>query len=954
MSHVNLPRIIILGDAAVASTVADALGATGRAVETTPVGSRGDLERELAGPAWDLVVAAGAQRAAAVSAVRSVDARVPILVFGGAVPAMDDRVTVLPAAPAAAEVAAALDRALGPPSAGATPELALRALDASPNGVAIADAGRDGFPLVHVNDAFARLTGYARHELLGHSCRVLQTRGTDPRSVADLAASLRIGAPWTGTLLNARKDGSTFWNQLTLTPVYGDDGTRTHVMAVARDVSEQVTTTDRLAAAESRYGRVIDDLAAAELRYRDLVERIPAVVYVAHFGPHFDVRYVSPQIEELLGYPPEAFIADQSLWYRLVHPDDLERVREIERRCLVERTTYDTEYRMIAADGSELWLWDRDEFVRDEAGEPLFTQGVLVDITAQRRAEEGLREERDRAQRYLDLAGMVVLVLGADERIALLNRAGHQMLGHDDGTLVGRNWFDACLPAQGRDVARATFRRLLAGDPEPQLESFENTVLAADGDERVVRWNTTVLLDEDGAATATLSSGVDVTEARRAEQQIAYLAYHDSLTGLPNRALLREHLELALARARRNGTAVALLYLDLDDFKLVNDSLGHAAGDELLSRIALGLRERTRATDLLSRQGGDEFLILLSDLDQDGAQAAAEAAAQSVMAAFADPFRIAGAEFHVGASVGISLFPRDADDPAALLKHGDAAMYQAKSAGRSEVVVYDGDQRHAMERLSLSTRLRRAIADDELVLHWQPIVSLADGSITAVEALVRWQDPDRGLLLPDEFVPFAEDTGLIDRLGAWVADAVAAQRHAWRAAGVDLDVHLNVSPRQMAREGFVDDLVERLAAGGLDLAGVTLEITESMALADDGRAAPILRELHDAGVRLAIDDFGAGWSSLSRLRDLPVQVVKIDRSFLAGVPGAEGPEAIVSAMLALVEALGMETIAEGVESEVQREFLADLGCPTGQGYLLGRPLPADELDERLTGALTRA
>ncbi|HEU4658976.1 MAG TPA: EAL domain-containing protein [Capillimicrobium sp.] len=945
-------RALILGDAAAAASVAEALAAAGRPAETTRAATTAALERELDGPSWDVVVLAGGDRGRAVAAVRAADAHVAIVALGG-VAGTGDGVRLLPATVGPAELADAVataidDAAARRAAAGLPPELALRALAAAGNGVAIADASQRGFPVVHVNAAFARLTGYAPEELLGRSCRRLQAPGTDPRAVADLAAALRIGAPWKGTLLNARRDGSTFWNELTLSPVFGPDGIRTHVVAVARDVSEQIATADRLAAAETRYGRVIDDLAAAEHRYRELVERIPAVVYVADFDARFTLRYVSPRIETLLGHPPEAFLADQGLWYRLVHRDDRARLERTKAGAFADEETIDCEYRMLAADGRELWVWERDEIVRDESGRPLFSQGVLVDITAQRRAEESLRAERDRAQRYLDLAGMVVLVLDADERIALLNRAGHQLLAQPDGALLGRNWFDTCVPEAEREEARARFRGLLAGTDDPTAEGHESTVVDAEGVERIVRWNHTVLHDESGAATATLSSGVDVTARRRAEQQIAYLAYHDPLTGLPNRALLREHLELAIARAERNGAAVAVLYVDLDDFKLVNDSLGHAAGDELLVRVALGLRQRTRAADLLARQGGDEFLLLLTDLDVETAESAAQAAASSVMAAMADPFQIAGAEFHVGASVGISLYPRDADGAEELLKHADAAMYQAKASGRGEVVVFDGDPRAAIERLSLSTRLRRAIASDELVLHWQPIVALADGSVTAVEALVRWHDPDRGLLLPDAFVPFAEDTGLIDRLGVWVAEAVSVQRQRWAAAGVDLPVHLNVSPRQMVRPERVLEMVDRLRDGGVDLSTITLEITESMALADDGRAAPLLHDLHETGVRLAIDDFGAGWSSLGRLRDLPVQVVKIDRSFLAGVPREEGPSAIVSAMLTLVDALGMDAVAEGVEDESQRLFLAELGCPAGQGYLLGRPLPADELDGRLS------
>ena len=839
------------------------------------------------------------------------------------------------------------------PSRSPDPRLALAALESAGAAIAIADARAPGAPLVHVNAATVALTGYAAEELIGQPARRLAAPGSDERALSDLDAALRIGAPWRGTLRSARKDGSAFVNDVVVTPLFDEDGAHRHVVVVLRDVSEQLRTSDELMAARHRYERVIDDLAAAELRYRELVERIPAVIYLSEFDETYTLRYLSPQIEEMLGHPAQAFIDDQELWYRLIHPADVERIRAAEREAFHAQTSHEMEYRMIAADGRLVWVSDRDEIVRDEAGKPLFAQGVLVDITAQREAEEGLREERDRAERYLDLAGMVVLVVDPDGRILLLNRAGHQLLGYPNGSLVGRDWFDTCVPEAEREGRRAAAAERLRGRRDPE-DGMEVSVLTADGDLRIVRFHHTILRDDDGQVTATMTSGIDVTDRRRAEEQIAHLAYHDPLTGLPNRALLHEHLELALARARRNDLAVALLYLDLDDFKLVNDSLGHGAGDELLRRVALELRARTRASDLLVRQGGDEFLVLLSDLERDGAEAAAQAAAGSLRGALTEPFRIAGAEFHVGTSVGISLYPRDAGDAGTLLKHADAAMYQAKAAGRGEVVVYADDPRQPIERLSLSTRLRRAIKEDELVLHWQPIVSLTDGTVEAVEALVRWQDPERGLQFPDEFVPFAEETGLIGRLGSWVADAVSAQRMAWRAEGRSPRVHLNVSPRQLARRGFVADLVGRLGYGGLDLSGVTIEITESLALRDDGRAVPLLRELHETGLQLAIDDFGAGWSSLGRLRDLPVQVVKIDRSFLTGVPASEPGTAIVGAMLSLVEALGMEAVAEGVEVDAQRAFLQSGGCRLGQGYLLGRPMPADELDMLLDPEPARA
>jgi diguanylate cyclase (GGDEF)-like protein len=501
------------------------------------------------------------------------------------------------------------------------------------------------------------------------------------------------------------------------------------------------------------------------------------------------------------------------------------------------------------------------------------------------------------------------------------------------------------VPERDREAMRASFEAMMAGARGP-VRQHEDTTLAKDGRPVVIAWQHQVLGDEDGRPTGLMSSGLDVTERRAAEDEIAYLAYHDPLTGLPNRSLLQEHLDVALARARRQGTAVALLYLDLDDFKLVNDSLGHAAGDRLLTKVALRLANRHRTSDVLARQGGDEFLLLLSDLPPDEAEAVARTTAGALVASLQMPFVIGGAEFHIGASVGISLFPRDAEDAETLLGHADAAMYQAKAAGRDEVRAFHPERGEPLRRLSMTSRLRAAMDADELVVHWQPIVDPATGSLESLEALVRWQDPLRGLVLPGEFVPFAEETGLIRRLGEHVLTLICRQRREWSADGLYPHVTMNVSARQL--EPSFPPLVRAVHEEfGVDPAGLTIEITETAAMQEGPRVEQVLADVADSGVQIAIDDFGAGYSSLSRLRRLPVAMLKIDRQFLADAPSEPAAAAIVTAVLELSEALGMKTVAEGVEAEDQRRFLVGLNCPLAQGFLLGRPVPADEVTAML-------
>ena len=678
----------------------------------------------------------------------------------------------------------------------------------------------------------------------------------------------------------------------------------------------------------------------APQRLAALIEAIPAITYVCVWDADATLRYISPQIEDVLGFPPDQWLADQDLWRRRLHPEDRERVLAEERRAWKAEEPIDQEYRMVAADGRVVWLWDREAIVRDPEDRPVLSQGVLMDVTARRAADEAVRAERDRAQRYLDVAGAMIVVADPHGRIVLVNREFEQVLGYDAPEVIGRPFLEL-VPRRKREASRAAFLRLVGGEEE-RIEHYEDLVLAKDGRERIVSWRNTVLRDEDGAVTGTLHSGEDVTERRAAEEEIAYLAYHDALTGLPNRALLREHLQLAVARARRHGRAVALLYLDLNNFKLVNDSLGHAAGDEVLQRVARRLRSITRASDLLARHGGDEFLLLLTDLDGTGAPGA-EAAAVKLASALDEPFRIAGAEFQIGAAVGISLFPADAEDPDRLLQHADAAMYQAKRSDRGALALYTDREGDPLERLSLTARLRWALERGELELYYQPIVRLGDGGLHRVEALLRWREPHRGLLLPAAYIALAEDTGLIGPIGDWVRRELFRQAAVWRDSGHPVPVSFNASPAELRPHRFAAQLATGLAEHGLDPSLVCVEITESGMMDAPDRTEPALHELREVGVTIAIDDFGAGHSSLSRLRALPVDVLKIDQSFLADVPGDPAACSVLAAIVRLARAVDMEAVAEGVESDAQRQFLVEHGCRLAQGFALGRPAPAAEL-----------
>lgn len=482
----------------------------------------------------------------------------------------------------------------------------------------------------------------------------------------------------------------------------------------------------------------------------------------------------------------------------------------------------------------------------------------------------------------------------------------------------------------------------------------EYRVLSPDGRVRWVLDQTVLLPGGDGHPALTQGVIFDISDSKLAEHELVHRANHDPLTGLPNRDQFRSRLDDAISHAGASGGAVAVLYVDLDDFKLVNDSFGHEAGDELLAAIAGRLSSATRAHDIVGRDGGDEFLLLMGDLPGrlPEATAAAERAAERVRRALQQPISVSGVELDIHASVGISVFPFDAADAQTLLQHADAAMYQAKAAGRDSTSVYHPGERDAQGQLELALRLRKAIAADELVLHYQPVVELRSGAMTGAEALIRWEDPERGMIPPDDFIPLAERTGLIRPISEWVIAEASRQASEWQAAGNDHAMSVNVPPDTCHQIGA--EAIGRLIrnAGG-EPSRLTLEMTESSMMDPRRGQNNEMAALRALGIRLAIDDFGTGHSSLARLGELPVTFLKIDRSFVQGLPEQKSARMLVTAIMYLAKGFGLEVIAEGVETEAQREFLLQSGCRYAQGYLFSPAVEADAISFAwLSGAVS--
>ena len=770
------------------------------------------------------------------------------------------------------------------------------------------------------NAAAERLFGYSPEEVVGQPIALIAPPGRAGEQSA-MRARLSQGGPNERLeTVRQRKDGSLVEVLISASTATDESGAIVGFSVIARDDSERL--------------RVQRDLEESRRRLADAQS-------IAHVGSfevmaETDETTWSDELFAILGLD-ETMQPSLDLFASMVHPDDVRTVGRAWSSAKRTGNAFDLAYRIIRADGQQRWV--RVRVLSQRAADDTIVKliGTIMDETERVEADRTRQAAETRFEIGFEQAGIGTGILDLNGIPVRVNAAVCSLLGRPAELLVGRSWQQYQHPDDA-PIEPAVLKHVAAGHDD-YVE--ERRYLRPDGSVMWATLHLTLVRDGDGKSQFYLAQLQDITERKQMEQDLAHQALHDALTGLPNRVLLHDRLIQGLAGSRRRRAQLGVMFLDVDHFKMVNDSLGHNVGDDLLKWAADLIAATIRAGDTVARFGGDEFVIVCDDVDAPELEEIAE----RVLHALAQPCTIGDQELTISASLGIALAD-DAATPDSLLRDSDVAMYRAKERGRGRIELFDPALRSKAERrLSTKSSLHHALERDEFTVHYQPIVDLVSGKMVSAEALLRWRHPCRGLVKPDEFIPLAEETGLIVPIGAWVLEQACQQLIEWQRHDESMSVAVNLSVRQI----LVPD-IGAIIAGVLQRTGVRpsdlcLEMTESVLMDDVDYFTKTLTALKSAGLRLAIDDFGTGYSSLTYLQRFPVDSVKVDRSFVDGLGTESNDSALVAAIVAMAAAFGLGVTAEGVETCDQLARLKKLKCGRAQGFYLGRPMPAAEMNE---------
>ncbi len=780
--------------------------------------------------------------------------------------------------------------------------------------------------ILFANDALQSLFGYTESDLLGKNISMLQPAAASLGKWQEIARDSAGGDRmfnWLPAPLSARRrDGREFPIEVTFSNMRSSGKELSG--GYIQDISGRAALENSLRASEQRYELALK--AAHDGMWDHNLEN-GAFLFAGQWKAH-------------LGYADDELDNDAAAFLEQLHPDDVAPLREALIAHLKHRVPFTPEVRLRAKSGGFRYVRLAGQAMWNRQGRAVRMAGVVSDITERRAARDALFEEKERAQVTLRSIGDAVITTDLAGTLQYLNPAAEQMTGWRIAHAAGLPLSDVfCII---NDVTRAPAQSPVEVVLRKHVATglISNCLLVRqDGTEAAIGHSASPIHNQQGDVTGAVLVFHDVTDARSMALHMAHLAQHDSLTGLPNRMLLDDRLGQAIGHAKRHHTQSALLFLDLDRFKSINDLHGHAMGDKLLREVARRLQERVRSNDTVCRQGGDEFVVLLSEVDH--AESASEVA-HVLMGAIAEPFEIEGQHLSISVSIGGSMYPADGADVDALVKAADVAMYAAKDNGRHSVQFFtDAMNQRTRRRAEIEARLRYALPRQEFSLHYQPKMNLLTGSITGMEALLRWQHGVQGAIPPAQFIPVAEEFGLIGEIGSWALREACRQNRAWQDAGLPcLPVAVNVSALQFRHDDFPSEVAMILLETKLAPEYLELELTESVLMNNADASIEVLLKLQMMGVRVSADDFGTGYSSLSYLKRFPLDTIKIDRSFVRDITTDPNDAAITCAIISMAKNLNRKVIAEGAETHEQIEFLRKNGCDETQGYYYCRPLPA--------------
>lgn len=678
-----------------------------------------------------------------------------------------------------------------------------------------------------------------------------------------------------------------------------------------------------------------------------LLGNLDGMVYRCRDDDHWTMEFVSEGCRRLTGYDADDLLFNKRLSYdSITHDEDRARVRAEIHAGLQQSGRFDCEYRIMHASGEPRWVWERGSGVFDADGTLLAIEGIVQDITARKKSTNALREAERRYYNLFENAIEGIFRTTRGGQFLDANPALARIFGFDSPIELIRMHKDLHAQLYVQPGRRAEFISLV--ETHGSVSGFESQIYRRNGEIIWISENARAVFDDDGELVCFEGTIEDVTERKLYQARIEQQAKYDTLTGLANRSLLNERLQQAVESAAAHNTRLAVVFVDLDRFKFINDSLGHHVGDDLLRAIAARLKANIRDGDTVARLGGDEFVLLINGQREPNAVALM---LERLLDDISQPWSIPQGDFTFTCSMGVALYPDDGDSAETLLKHADSAMYRAKETGRNNFQFFTA-QLNALitERLDLENKLRRALERQQFELNYQPRIDMRTGEIIGVEALIRWHAGDDQPVAPSRFIPIAEEIGLIAPIGKWVLKTACAQNKAWQDAGLPpLVVSVNVSARQFRQDDLVRTIADVLRETALEARYLEIELTESAVMHDAEQFVAMLNELNDLGVQIAIDDFGTGYSSLSYLKRFPVDRLKVDRSFVQDIATDSDDATIVRTIIALGHNLGLKVVAEGVETEQQLQFLRENDCDELQGYLYGMPLAADELARRVLG-----